>query len=137
MKPDRAVIDLSFPHPIYGTFTPVKLHLEYPLAPGETEDDAWDAGKKSMEQWVASRYPDPNPDSKTNSGLITHFNGSANETKSLPIISKEPEERRIGILVADIYSCPDIKTLETYKFLAKTKPELQAAYTQQLEKLSK
>lgn len=43
-------------------------------------------------------------------------------------VDKGPEEARIGILVQDIMSCGDYKTLETYKLLVKGKAELEAAY---------
>lgn len=107
--------------------------VEATLKPGETMEQALDELDERLNAWHRKKYSHLYQDNKP----IEFEQGPINGT--LPIISeeKEPEARRIGVLVADIYSCLDIKTLETYKFLAKTKPELQAAYTQQLEKLSK
>lgn len=59
MKPDRTGFFVTFPHPIYGTFAPVKLSLEYPIGEGETEQLAWDCAKKSTEEWFNLRYPSP------------------------------------------------------------------------------
>lgn len=59
MKPDRTGFFATFPHPIYGTFAPVKLSLEYPLGKNDKEEDAWDAAKESTENWFNSRYPSP------------------------------------------------------------------------------
>lgn len=42
----------------------------------------------------------------------------------------------LGALIADIYSTTELKVLESYRIMAKTKPELQAAYDQQMKKLS-
>lgn len=134
MKPDRAAIDLSFPHPVFGTFTPIKIHLEYPLAPGQTEEDAWDHGKKSMEEWFMSRYPPLDLGFPAHTAPPKYEQSQTSST--IPVISKDPEERRIGMEIADIYSCQDLKILQSYKLIAKSKPELQAAYDQQYKKLT-
>ena len=94
MKPDRAFIDLAFPHPIYGTFTPIKLHLEYPLKGDETEEQAWDAGEKAMKEWIASRYPDPNQMNKNIVVTPLHF---PSKHESIPTISKDKERTEIAI----------------------------------------
>lgn len=59
IRPDRTTFFASFPHPIYGTYSPIKLSNEYPLGEHNTDWEAWDAAKKSMEAWFASRYPSP------------------------------------------------------------------------------
>jgi hypothetical protein len=51
-------------------------------------------------------------------------------------VEKQGEDQRIGVLVADINSCTELKVLESYKILAKTKPELQEAYNLKLKELS-
>lgn len=48
---------------------------------------------------------------------------------------KIPEERRVGLVAADILSSPDLTTLESYKLLVKNKPELQEAYDKRLKQL--
>jgi hypothetical protein len=57
MKPDRTIIRLAFPHPVYGTFTPVKVEYEYPLGPNDNDQDALDDGKARAEAWYNTRYP--------------------------------------------------------------------------------
>lgn len=42
----------------------------------------------------------------------------------------------IGSIVNDIYSCTELKVLESYQMLVKNKPDLQAAYDEQFKKLS-
>jgi hypothetical protein len=128
MKPDRAHIDLSFPHPVLGNFFPVKIHLEYPVGPNDTEQEALDAGKKSAEEWFASRYPhlSKEPD-------LTRF------PPQLGVVAEIQTERSgdtLAALIADIYTCTELKVLEGYRLLAKTRPELQAAYDMQIKKLS-
>lgn len=46
------------------------------------------------------------------------------------------EERRIGNIIDDINSCENLKVLETYKFIAKQKPEFQEAYDEKFRELS-
>lgn len=121
MKPEKIVLHLSFPHPVYGTFTPVKMEYHIFIDSPEEEHAALDHSKNTLTEWFTRNYPALDQQS----------------TESSISKTKEPEDKRIGVLVADIYSCESIKVLETYKLMAKTKPELQAAYNQQYEKLSK
>lgn len=121
MKPEKIVLHLSFPHPVYGTFTPVKMQYHMFIDGPEEEDAALDHSKYALTEWFNKNYP--SVDQQSASSIIPK--------------SKELEERRIGVLIEDIYSCESIKVLETYKLMARTKPELQAAYNQQLEKLSR
>ena len=131
MKPDRAIIRLSFPHPVLGNFFPVKVELEYPLGPDDHEHDALDHGKASAEEWFQKAYP-PLDLGHATPGV------SNNANHSLPTISKdtEPEDKRIATLIGDIYSCSEVKVLESYRIMAKSAPELKAAYDQQMKKLS-
>jgi hypothetical protein len=50
-------------------------------------------------------------------------------------VEKQGEDQRIGVLVADINSCTELKVLESYKILAKTKPELTDAYNKKYMEL--
>lgn len=54
----------------------------------------------------------------------------------MPIIVKEEPQSTEAKIIASIYSCTEIKVLESYKMLAKNKPSIEAAYSQQLKKLS-
>ena len=115
--------------------------VEANLKPGETMEEALDELDERLNAWHRKRYPHLYQEEKSwtpGADFPPHMKTEVT-FGPLPIISKdkEPEERRIGVLVADIYSCESIKVLETYKLMAKSKPELQAAYNQQFEKLSK
>lgn len=68
---------------------------------------------------------------ENNKGLHIEVNQDA-----IPIQKQDPEEIRIGLLIQDIESCKDIKTLESYKFLVKGKPEFQKAYDNKLKQLT-
>lgn len=128
MKPDRTTYFFSVPHPVYGTFAPIKMATEYPLGENETEEQAWDEAKRRAEAWARVNFP----------GLV--LEDSHNEVSPLssePIIrSKQPPAERISLLIADICSCEDVKILESYRIMAKGHPDLQAAYDRQLNKLS-
>lgn len=123
IKPDRTVLRLSFPHPIYGTYTPVKVEYEYQLGPNDNDQDALDDGKTRAEAWFNSRYPPidgPGP--------------------SFPIVEKERSTDPVAAMIADIYTCTDLKVLKTYEMLAtrqiKSNPEIMAAYEMMKQKLS-
>ena len=107
MKPDRAHIDLAFPHPILGQFFPVKLHLEYPLGPTDHEHDALDAGKKSIEEWFASRYPALDMGFNSN-GQPPKYEQSVTSS-TLPTISKDKE--RVEIAIDNAKTIDDLRLL--------------------------
>ena len=57
-----------------------------------------------------------------------------------PVIQIKPEDREIGVTPEAILSSPDLKVLETYRWLITANPELKRAYTlrhDQLKKLEK
>jgi hypothetical protein len=139
MKPDRTIIRLSFPHPVYGTFTPIRVEYEYPLGPKDNDQDALDDGKARAEAWFSSRYPPLDlGHSGSDSPLKYHTKEEVDAATSIVVDrSTLSEDRRIAALIADIYSCTELKVLESYRIMAKAKPELQAAYDIMFEKLSK
>jgi hypothetical protein len=51
-------------------------------------------------------------------------------------IQEVQADRRVGLIADDILSSPDIKTLESYRLLARAKPELREAYDKRLKELS-
>lgn len=136
MKPDRAFIDLAFPHPVNGTFTPVKLHLEYPLAPNETEQDAWDAGKKTMEEWVNSRFYQPYNESKREENeKVRAMLFSNPTTQPIPTISKDKDLETDTLTL--IQQSASLEELKTYKYLASAGDQiLYDAYCQRIKELS-
>ena len=108
--------------------------VEASLRPGETMEDALDELDERLTAWHKKRYPhlyetQPSPIPER---------PFAYRQEQTPVISKDKqsESDRIGTMIADIYSCSEIKVLEGYRLLAKTKPEFQAAYDQQMKKLS-
>lgn len=114
--------------------------VEATLKPGETMEDALDELDERLNAWHRKRYPHLYQEPVVTSGYI-HSKLPTQEpmtyTPQIISVEKEPEERTIGIAIADIYSCESLKVLETYRLMSKSKPELQAAYTQRFAKLSK
>jgi hypothetical protein len=131
MKPDRTTYFFIAPHPIYGTFAPIKMATEYPLGEDDLQEDAWDDAKQRAEAWAAKNFPALDREAAR---MLSY--GQAGSAKEI-IQQKTPEDQRVAALIADIYSCTELKTLESYRIMAKAKPELLAAYEQQYEKLSK
>lgn len=102
------------------------------LEEGETIEDAWTELNRRAKEWHKKEYPHL---CETESEPVTQ---QLVKIMKEPIIrSKQPEQDRIDLLTADIYSCKDLKTLETYRLMAKSDSILQAAYDQQYEKFSK
>lgn len=64
-----------------------------------------------------------------------YMNSPPQPLKSIPIEKIIPEDQRIEAIIADIYSCDELKVLESYRLLAKKEPALQAAYDNMLKKL--
>ena len=57
--------------------------------------------------------------------------------EQMPVISQDKERAdTVAQLIADIYTCKELKVLEEYRLLAKSKPEIQAAYDMQWTKLN-
>lgn len=59
IRPEKIVLHLSFPHPVYGTFTPVKIEDHQFIDSEDEKEEALDLAKKRAEEWFASRYPNP------------------------------------------------------------------------------
>jgi hypothetical protein len=47
-----------------------------------------------------------------------------------------PEDQRVALIIADIYTCTDKLVLESYKLMARTNAEIQAAYDLMMKKLT-
>lgn len=59
IRPEKIVLHVSFPHPVYGTFTPVKIEDHQFIDSEGEKEEALDLAKKRAEEWFASRYPNP------------------------------------------------------------------------------
>lgn len=131
IKPDRTTYFFIAPHPVYGTFAPIKMATEYPLGEGQTQEEAWDDAKMRAEAWAAKNFQSVD---LVAAAMMSY--GQAGSAKDI-IQERTPEDQRIAVLIADIYACESIEKLNEYGRLAKTYPLVQAAFDQMTKKLSK
>lgn len=70
---------------------------------------------------------------------VTHdpfYSPTENVEEPFPIkVQKSTIETTVNYLIKDIESCQEIKVLESYKIIAKSKPELQEAYDTKFNQL--
>lgn len=123
--------------------------VEATLKPGETLEEALDELDERLTAWHKKRYPhlygDPLPLAGINSSAKPGFYTQEQIAEAVPVPNsigvikqnRMPEDQRIAALIADIYSCFELKVLESYRIMAKANPELQAAYDMQYKILSK
>lgn len=57
IRPEKIVLHLSFPHPVYGTFTPIKLEDHQFIDTQEEKEEALNIAKKRLEDWYWKNYP--------------------------------------------------------------------------------
>jgi len=108
-----------------------KIGVEIQLDEHDIPGEALTHAKELVEQW----HKEANP------GLYLYqtvpFEPPVTApTQVIPAEKPIPEDQRIESLIADIYSCGQLKVLESYRLLAKTHPSLQQAYDEMLKKLS-
>lgn len=130
IKPDRTTYFFIAPHPIWGTFAPIKMATEYPLEEGQTQEEAWDDAKKRAEEWAAKNFP------KVDLSAADMLSYGQSGSKEI-VQQRTPEDKRIATFIADVYSCKSIEELNEYGRLAKTYPLVQAAFDQMANKFSK
>lgn len=121
---DRLVYIENVPHPIEGSVRPLRMGGEIPLGPDDDPHEAWLWAEQQVNQAADARAK-----------RIMSNVQQQGETRLMP--RKEPAENTIAGLIADIYSCQELKVLESYRIVVKKDPQLQAAYDQMFEKLSK
>lgn len=102
-----------------------RLGGEVILEEGETLADAWAKMKQDANDFHKASYPHLYEKDVTLNINIPPPYGVAEQ---IPEQKINPEEKRIGVFVEDIMGCKDLKTLESYKFIVKSNPELQGAY---------
>jgi len=137
---------------LYSTTIPIqsygvndKVAVEIEIVPDESKspNEQFDLEaiigdhKKNVDAIVAKLYPNiyNKPIGNSFEQPIYYMpkgEGNLSEIK----VDYLPEERRIGDIVNDIRSCTDLRILETYRFIAKSKPEFQEAYDEMFNKLS-
>lgn len=113
--------------------------VEAILKPGETLEDALDELDERLTAWHKKRYPHLYEDATQQQSNGIPLPDGYVRFESIGVLKQErtSEDQRIAALIADIYSCAELKVLESYRIMAKANPELQAAYDQQKDKLSK
>lgn len=114
-------MDILFPT---GSFANERIGLEADISEGEDTQ----VKLNHLRDLIIHIHKTSNPHLYTESGLPVTIQ---NINPDMQV------EKRLGLFKEDILSCPDIKTLETYKLLVKGKPELQEAYDQRLSQLKK
>ncbi len=118
MKYDKIFYQRLFPT---GPYSNEKLGIELIIEPGETAEQGLTAAKMIIEKWHRDHHPE------------LYVDHPAPEIQ--PEKSQAPD-KRTNSLIDDIRSCKELKVLESYRILAKTKPEFQAAYDEMIEKLT-
>lgn len=119
MKINKVFYEKLFPT---GSFLNERIGMEASLDPGDDEQGALHSLKEKVEKF----HKDSNP-------LLDTV-----APDQQPIISEKPipADQRIAVIIADIYSCKELKVLESYKLMVKGNPELQAAYDQKFKELT-
>ena len=91
-----------------------KIFVEASLSEGENVRDALYECKRTVESF--------------------HYEANKSDEKKKEV-SKESLPEVKPTTVEDIYSCKDLKVLESYKLIVRSKPELQKAYDIHFKKL--
>jgi len=88
------------------------------LKEGESEDEAYQKAQGKLHEWF-------------------NINAQQNipNTGNIPTIPARSAKNSIEYLIDDINSNTEIKVLESYKLIAKSRPELQDAYDKKLIEL--
>lgn len=133
MKIDKFKITYSTTIPIQSYGVNDKIGVEVELSEGDIAS-AIPELKKQVDEIVAKLYPNRYGDGELSSRFIEAMSDVAHQSQRSHL--PPPEERRIGDIVADIKSCTDLRILETYRIIAKTKPEFKEAYDTKYAELS-
>ena len=82
-----------------------------------------------------SEYPLLYKDGKPLYSNFSSYKGEEEPVIQKRVAATEPASTEAGI-IASIYTCTELKVLESYKMIAKKYPAIQAAYDQQLQKIT-
>lgn len=119
MKIDKVFYQKSF---AIGPYLQEKIGIEIQLDENDNEDEAIKLAKATIEGWK----------SDTTSFMMMNIDTGLREVVE---VSKMNEDQRIAAIISDIYSCKELKVLESYRLMVKSNPQLQEAYDQQFKKL--
>ncbi len=121
MKADRTKYTAHYENGIVvAQWISVEMALDG--ANGESPLDALDRSQELVQKWYNSKN--------------LPFETNSIPPGPPPVIQVKPEEREIGLTPESIMSSPDLKVLETYRWLIKGKPELERAYILRYEQLT-
>lgn len=131
----KVSFDCTIAMPGYNNVKPGIVEAE--LESGETIEQAWSELNRRAKEWHKTEYPHLYIDTGM-SDMGKRQQDRPDRSLQIPEIQskKTPEEDRIAQLIADIYSCTEIKVLESYNLMVRADPQLQAAYNMQLIKLN-
>jgi hypothetical protein len=124
-----------YPFPI-GSFLNPKVGLEATLEEGDDYLECFDKIRQDVKEMARIEQDAVRAAEQGYSGLpFTPIEKVYEKPQTIHYTKPPAEERRIGLMASDILSCGDIKTLETYKLLVKSKPELESAYIERYNQL--
>lgn len=108
------------------------------LEDGDTLEGAWSELNRRAQEWHKKEYPHLHEEITQQGSNGIPLPDEYVRFDSIGVIKQErkPEDQRIAALIADIYSCSELKVLESYRIMVKANSELQAAYDMQKNKLS-
>jgi hypothetical protein len=106
---------------VIGPYLQEKVGFEASID-GDSPEEVLSKLRKMADEWHRANNPLLQP--------------GAEVGPSIQEIQEQKPRNTVSFLVEDIKSCTELKVLESYRILAKTKPELQAAYDEMLEKLT-
>jgi hypothetical protein len=136
----KILYSTTIPIQSYGVNDKIAVEMEYQpdtmqnIETGEVRNVGFDLEelvrqqKNELDAIVAKLYPN-----RYGSESVVDLREVEREMRQQ---SSTPEERRVGNIVNDIYTCEELWQLETYKLIAKSKPEFQEAYDEMFNKLS-
>lgn len=110
----------------FGVLKDQWIGLEGQIDDTEVPEKKLDEIKGITEEW----YKKQNPQLQQSS--IQY----APQSSVFPVIQSTQEDREIEVRPEDILSSPDLKVLETYRWIIKGKPELERAYMLRHDQLS-
>ena len=122
MKPTMISYQKLFP---LGIYINERIGIEMQLDDGDSPEVALSKAKEIVHKF----HKDSNPELVDSQPLIP--------SPELPItqVKKDSKEEAIQRMINEINACANKKTLDSYKLIAKTSPELQEAFDNKLKQL--
>lgn len=119
MKVDKVTYQKVFP---LSPYVNEKIGIEIQVDEGETPEDCLLFAKDTVENWHKKHNPELQ---------LTLSDDQIAEIK----VERDNTYNRIASIISDIYSCKELKVLESYRLMVKSSLELQDAYDKQYLKL--